>query len=72
MVPPSRSLAEILRGLSTNGRTALGPALAISVGMVSGIPYSEIVLCTDGEPNVGIGSMGSYENDDRFYIQVFV
>ncbi|KAH3859158.1 circularly permutated Ras protein 1-like [Dreissena polymorpha] len=41
--------------LVTEGSTALGPALAISAGIIADIPHSEVVLCTDGEPNVGIG-----------------
>ncbi|XP_060554043.1 circularly permutated Ras protein 1-like [Ruditapes philippinarum] len=43
--------------LRTEGCTALGPALAISAGIVAGSPISEVVLCTDGEPNTGVGNL---------------
>ena len=46
-----------IEGLHTTGSTALGPALAISAGIVADSPMSEVILCTDGEPNVGIGSL---------------
>ena len=59
--------------LSTMGSTALGPALAVSVGLASHIPGSEIVLCTDGEPNVGVGCLGgslATTETSGFYSQV--
>ncbi|XP_053394854.1 circularly permutated Ras protein 1-like isoform X4 [Mercenaria mercenaria] len=43
--------------LRTEGCTALGPALAISAGIIAGTPLSEVVLCTDGEPNTGVGNL---------------
>ena len=46
-----------IEGLHTTGSTALGPALAISAGIIADSPMSEVILCTDGEPNVGIGSL---------------
>ena len=46
-----------IEALHTTGSTALGPALAISAGMIADSPMSEVILCTDGEPNVGIGSL---------------
>ncbi|KAI8785193.1 circularly permutated Ras protein 1 [Biomphalaria glabrata] len=55
-----------VKGLVTTGCTALGPALSICTGFVSKIPGSEIVLCTDGEPNVGVGSLNGNQNGD-FY-----
>lgn len=52
-------IAKVVKGLTVSGCTALGPALSICAGYVSKTPSSEIVLCTDGEPNVGVGSAGS-------------
>lgn len=50
--------------MSTYGATALGPALLSAVELASqGGVGSKVILCTDGEANVGIG--GSF-NDDRF------
>ena len=58
--------------LYTAGSTALGPALAICVGLVAGQPRSEIVLCTDGMPNSGIGRLNcsNEPNGHTFYSQV--
>jgi hypothetical protein len=45
--------------LNHAGSTALGPALAASVGLASRVSGSEVILCTDGLPNLGIGRTGS-------------
>ncbi|KAL4239000.1 hypothetical protein ACF0H5_003704 [Mactra antiquata] len=50
-------LDEKIEAIKTDGSTALGPALAISAGIISGSPHSEVVLCTDGQPNTGIGKL---------------
>ncbi len=58
-------------GLSTGGTTALGPALALCVGMASNFPSAEIILCTDGVSNVGVGNLGGgQQNDASFYTTV--
>lgn len=64
-----RTIIDILR---PKGCTSLGPALSVAMGIVSGSVGSEIVLCTDGAPNEGIGSLSSYEDesDNHFYIKV--
>ena len=50
--------------MSTHGSTALGPGLVAAVELASqGSVGSKVILCTDGEANVGIG--GSF-NPDRF------
>jgi len=59
--------------LSEKGKTALGPALAASLGLISSSkPGSMILLCTDGLANIGLGALdtdlvaekskGEYEN----------
>lgn len=63
----SRLVKSRISTLRLNGRTALGPALAVSVGFLRKTPGSEIVLCTDGEPNLGIGSL---PRDSGFYEKV--
>lgn len=35
----------------------MGPALLVAIGIASQRPQSEIILCTDGLPNVGLGAM---------------
>eukprot|EP00051_Salpingoeca_urceolata_P006255 m.83027 g.83027 ORF g.83027 m.83027 type:complete len:861 (-) comp14748_c0_seq2:161-2743(-) len=49
-------LSEKVAGLAENGSTALGPALVVALGMAKSSGRGEIVVCTDGEPNVGLGS----------------
>lgn len=45
--------------IHTKGTTALGPAILTSVAMASkGAPGSQVIVCTDGMANVGIGSFG--------------
>ncbi|XP_041351895.1 circularly permutated Ras protein 1-like [Gigantopelta aegis] len=57
--------------LNTTGCTALGPALTFCVGFVSKMPGSEVVLCTDGMPNEGIGSLqGQSQHGQKFYEKV--
>jgi len=43
--------------LRPSGNTALGPALAVAVGLASGQAGSRIVLCTDGMANNGVGAI---------------
>ena len=53
------ALGEAIFGLEESGPTALGPAVAVALGMVSGsnAAGARIVLCTDGLANVGLGSL---------------
>ncbi|XP_071833030.1 circularly permutated Ras protein 1-like isoform X2 [Apostichopus japonicus] len=62
-----RALRGQISNLRLAGSTALGPALAMCVGFLSKTPGSEIVLCTDGEPNQGIGSL---PGDPGFYDKI--
>jgi len=46
--------------------TALGPAVATSIAMAGECgPGSQVVLCTDGMANVGIGTFNSYGGDNN-------
>jgi len=70
-VPIGETLNEtekFLFDMSPNGCTSLGPALAFSVGIASGVKGSKIILCTDGLANNGIGSLAS--NGKNFYPQI--
>jgi len=43
--------------LEETGPTALGPAVATSIAMAAeGAPGSQVVICTDGLANVGLGA----------------
>jgi actin-related protein len=61
-------LVKKLYQLKVMGCTALGPALALALGISSGHSGSQIIVCTDGEANVGIGSLS--QNDSSFYTNV--
>eukprot|EP01132_Coremiostelium_polycephalum_P006174 gene6174-7688_t len=50
-------LKERIKKFEPFGWTALGPALLIAASITSQKPLSEIVICTDGRPNVGLGSI---------------
>ena len=67
-----RKTNELVQNLQPQGCTALGPALAVSCGLVAATPHSEVVLCTDGQPNAGIGSLssGAVTYDAQFYTKV--
>ena len=47
--------------MHVKGTTALGPAVLASVAMASkGAPGSQVIVCTDGMANVGLGSFRGY------------
>lgn len=50
-------LLEALFALEENGPTALGPALVTGISIASKVRGSNLILCTDGLANVGLGSM---------------
>lgn len=64
-----KRLINKLASLKETGKTALGPALAVSLGLASkGKPGSSVILCTDGLANVGVGELDSVKSDvDQFY-----
>ena len=59
-----------VQGLHTGGTTALGPALALCVGMASNFSSAEVILCTDGVSNVGVGNLEGGRSDSGFYSTV--
>ena len=52
--------------MEENGSTALGPAVATSIAMAaaSGVPGSQVVICTDGLANVGLGAFDEVVSED--------
>ena len=66
----SSDLKSKVLSLETGGTTALGPALALCVGMTSNYPSAEIILCTDGLSNVGVGNLDSSNPEREFYATV--
>ncbi|CAE8684637.1 unnamed protein product [Polarella glacialis] len=60
-------LQATVGGLKPCGNTALGPALAVAVGLASCRTGSKIVLCTDGMANNGVGAIGDRNSVVPFY-----
>lgn len=56
-------LSDAVWALAENGQTALGPALAVSIAMAASIRGSQVILCTDGLANIGVGAMDSDAED---------
>jgi hypothetical protein len=63
-------LLKIVGALKPCGNTALGPALAVSVGLASSHPGTRIVLCTDGMANNGVGSIKTCSEVCPFYSNI--
>jgi actin beta/gamma 1 len=63
-------LETTVRSLKPCGNTALGPALAVSVGLASGRPGSKVVLCTDGMANNGVGAIKNRNQLVDFYSDI--
>ena len=59
-----QNLKAHIKKLRTEGATALGPGLAFSIGFSGKKSGSQIILCTDGCANVGMGTLG-YGNDQN-------
>lgn len=53
--------------MEETGPTALGPAVATSIAMAAGtgVVGSQVVICTDGLANVGLGSFDEAKTDDE-------
>ena len=61
-------LKKVIDEIKEGGGTALRPALSTSVGIARKFPGAEVIICTDGEPNSGVGSLGSGGTGDiKFY-----
>lgn len=68
-------LSELVSGLEERGATALGPALITSVKIASAVAGSQVILCTDGLANVGVGNLEGKGDDaiaktQKFYSDV--
>ena len=63
------AIEPLIRQLRTEGSTALGPALTFSVGLAAKKSGSNIILCTDGCANKGIGDLEQRNTTDseKFY-----
>eukprot|EP00927_Polykrikos_kofoidii_P046270 TRINITY_DN40486_c0_g1_i1.p1 TRINITY_DN40486_c0_g1~~TRINITY_DN40486_c0_g1_i1.p1 ORF type:complete len:1293 (-),score=220.03 TRINITY_DN40486_c0_g1_i1:94-3972(-) len=59
----AQRLQSTVAELKPCGNTALGPALAVAVGLANHRPGSRIVLCTDGMANNGVGAIKNRETN---------
>lgn len=55
------SLVARVQQLQVLGSTALGPAMAIAVGITQAFNGSRVVICTDGCANIGVGAVQKNE-----------
>lgn len=64
----AKELQKKIMSMEETGPTALGPAVATSIAMAaaSGVQGSQVVICTDGLANVGLGSFDEAKTDDDF------
>jgi actin-related protein len=65
----ARTLLSRVDGLRSGGATALGSALAVSVGIAAATPTSRVVLFTDGLANTGLGAI-TKGSDNPFYTEI--
>ena len=61
----SKTLVDTLHNMTEEGQTALGPALVAAVGMASERPGSEVIVCTDGKANIGVGAISDNPTEDE-------
>jgi len=63
-------LVKALWSLEEEGGTALGPAMILGISIAGLCPSSQVVVCTDGLANVGIGSLEGVEAQfQAFYVE---
>lgn len=63
------NLERRIKSLRTDGMTALGPALTFCIGFASRLAGSQIILCTDGCANVGIGSLDEENPESELFYE---
>ena len=65
------TLKKVVETIQEGGGTALGPGLATCIGISKKFPGAEVIICTDGEPNSGVGSMNTGGGGDvKFYSEI--
>lgn len=65
------TLLQVVAKLLYSGETALGPSVAVALGLTSqAINGSKIIVCTDGIANLGLGSMVDEEAAKRCFSQM--
>ncbi|KAM9980226.1 hypothetical protein ACTFIZ_006498 [Dictyostelium cf. discoideum] len=64
------SLLEKVKTLRGNGSTALGSAVAACVGITGSSRGSQIIICTDGQSNMGLGATEAPEKQQMVFEQI--
>jgi hypothetical protein len=64
-------LITSLWSLREEGGTALGPAMMLAISVSGVTPSSQVVLCTDGLANIGVGSLEEVDSKEflNFYTE---
>jgi len=60
-----KDLSDLIFLLEEKGETALGPALLVSIGLAGMQRGSNVILCTDGAANVGVGTLEDLTTQDK-------
>jgi len=58
-------LQKIVQGMTVEGMTALGPSVVFCLGMASKHAGSKIMVCTDGQANIGLGKVGGKKEEEK-------
>ncbi|CDW75118.1 type a von willebrand factor domain-containing protein [Stylonychia lemnae] len=67
------SLSQKIAALQTEGSTALGPAILASIAIAGeGSPGSQVIVCTDGQANIGLGALNTHNQlaANQFYYKI--
>eukprot|EP00051_Salpingoeca_urceolata_P018746 m.266087 g.266087 ORF g.266087 m.266087 type:complete len:506 (-) comp19270_c0_seq11:605-2122(-) len=66
------TLQEKLEQLTEGGQTALGPSLLVAVSLAASHSGSQVIVCTDGLSNIGLGALHTSATEiERSYSQAF-
>jgi len=63
------TLLKLVESITTEGNTALGPGVVYCLGMAAKFPGSKIMVCTDGQANVGLGKVGGKKEHEKQVIK---
>eukprot|EP01087_Luapelamoeba_hula_P010838 TRINITY_DN2888_c0_g1_i2.p1 TRINITY_DN2888_c0_g1~~TRINITY_DN2888_c0_g1_i2.p1 ORF type:complete len:596 (+),score=163.07 TRINITY_DN2888_c0_g1_i2:734-2521(+) len=63
IIDSQQALSKHLFSIEETGATALGPALLVALGMAGQVPGAQVVLCTDGLANVGLGAQDELKTE---------
>lgn len=55
------TLTDRIFSIEEGGQTALGPAITMAMGIANNATRAEIICCTDGLPNIGLGALDKEE-----------